>query len=208
MPPNLATLAVEVTELIASHLEPAGLCSLRLACRSLNEMCFRCFGAKLFATVKTDLSSKSLQRLHRIAGTKHLAQYVKAFGVEKPHHDHPQYQYDPDLYSNPDTTPHGCKDTDLGEGFEWPRSRSEVIIKPHIAFDVLQDALMNKFINCRSFYIKSFEDHELYHDTDLIQADDVIGFLLSIFNHGEMIIESFSVVCKGWSHDMKTNRIQ
>ena len=59
----LTNLATEILEVIVDFLSPIDLCALRLVCRDLSRRTLDSFGRANFATLGTDLSQKSLQRV-------------------------------------------------------------------------------------------------------------------------------------------------
>ena len=67
MDSKLSTLAIELIELIICESEPADLFSLRLVCRALNHKTLQCFGQTCLATLRTDLSYQSLQRVREVS---------------------------------------------------------------------------------------------------------------------------------------------
>lgn len=74
-------LAVEIVEIIGSHLQPRDLLSVRLVCRDFASRTFRSFGRTFFTIVRADLTPESLERLRVISECKHLAFYPQVLHI-------------------------------------------------------------------------------------------------------------------------------
>ncbi len=184
MSSKLPTLAVEIVQLLASTLEPTDLFSVRLVCRELNEKILHYFILTYFATARTDLTPKSLQRLQNISESKHLAQHVEALHIK-----------------NVDGT--------LGRGFQWHRHPSGCLAAPLVGADLLQDILANKLVKCRSFQIDGYDEVQQRDETEFLIPGDAVGILLSIFAKNNLAIRSFTIESKrGSTGRLDTKRLQ
>lgn len=163
---TLPTLPVEVVELIAHALEPNGLFSLRLVCRALLQKTLHSYGT-LFATMQTDLSYESLQKLRAVSEDAQLKPRVQTLLIEK-----------------------GEDDT-FGRGFQWPRHSSGHTEAPLPGLEKLQDILVHKLPNCRSFHICSPGISD--EDTDGLTPTDAIAIILSIVANTNLPVKSFIV---------------
>ena len=85
MSSTFPTLATEIIELITTFLKLADLRSLRLVCHQLNRKTLTNFGRAAFATIQTDLSSDSLERIRRFSDSDHFARHVQCLQVNFSH---------------------------------------------------------------------------------------------------------------------------
>ena len=166
---RVLTLAIEIIELIATFVELADLRSLRLVCRELNRKTLNSFGLANFATIQTDLSHKSLERIRSISNTEHFAIHVQCLHVKH--------------------SPDGI----IGEGFDWPRHSSGCLAGNLNGTDLLRDLLSQRLLNCRSFLIYSYDEYEPRHDTDRLVPGDAVGLILSILAEADLALQSFTV---------------
>ena len=174
MSSKLPTLAIEVVETITVLIDPAALRSLRLVCRGLNEKTLRDFGLTNFATVQTDLSRKSLQRLQDISESEHLAVYVQYLHIK-------------------------CTDDGkLGRGLDWRRHPSGCLADEPNGANLLRDILSQKLLKCRSFHIHSYDEYQPPHETDCLIPSDAAGIILSIVAKAGLVLRAFTIQC---SHD-------
>ena len=150
--PSLLTLATELVEIISHCLEPNDLLSLRLACKQLYQKSLCAFGT-LLATVRTDLSQLSLQRL-RVLYTPELRLYVKRLLIE------------PGI------------DGKLGQGLQWHRHCSDLLDLLSPGAQTLQHVLEHDLPNCRSLHIRGIGGTE--DESDALTHSDAVGltFLL------------------------------
>ena len=163
------TLAIEIIELIATFLEPAYLRSLRLVCRELNRKTLNSFGRANFATIQTDLSYKSLERMRSISESEHFAIHVQCLHLKD--------------------SPDGI----IGQGFDWPRHSSGCLVKNLNGADLLRDLLSQRLLKCRSFLIYSCDEYEPRHDTDRLVPSDAVGLILSVIAEAELSLQSFTI---------------
>ncbi|KAI8936643.1 hypothetical protein NX059_007042 [Plenodomus lindquistii] len=77
----LASLPVELFDLIAAHLDPVTFKTLRLCSRRLNSLSLDPFAKRYFSRVTTTLGSSSLDRLVHIAKHHHFSKAVTALHV-------------------------------------------------------------------------------------------------------------------------------
>ena len=169
MSSRFPTLAIEIIELIATFLEPADLCSLRLVCQELNRKTLNSFGRANFATIQTDLSYKSLERIRSISESEHFARHVQCLQVK--------------------ASPDGI----IGQGFDWPRQSSGCLAEKLNGADLLRDLLSQCRLSCRSFLINSYDEYEPRHDTDRLVPSDAVGLILSIVAEADIALQSFTV---------------
>ena len=184
MSSKLPTLAVEIVQLLAGTLEPTDLFSVRLVCRTLNRKTLHYFALTYFATVRTDLTPKSLQRLQNISESDHLAQYVKALHIKH-------------------------VDGTLGRGFQWHRHPSGYLAAPVVDADLLRDILVNKLVRCRSFRIDGYDEVQQRDETDFLIPGDAVEIVLSIVAEANLAIRSFTIESeKGSTSRLDTKRLQ
>ena len=169
MSSRFPTLATEIIELIAIFVELADLRSLRLVCRELNRKTLNSFGLANFATIQTDLSYKSLERIRSISQSEHFALHVQSLHVKD--------------------SPDGI----IGQGFDWPRHFSGCLAESLTGTDLLRDLLSQRLLNCRSFLIYSYDEYEPRHDTDRLVPSDAVGLILSIVAEADLALQSFTV---------------
>lgn len=170
-------LAAELVQQIANNLEPADLGSLRLTCRTIYQDILQQFSIINFATVRTDLTPRSLQRLQDISRSE-FAPYIACLRFAGTVDDTPKTQ------------------GTLGKGLHWHRHSSGHLIPPLPVDDLLREVLMHKSIKCRSFWIESFDEGNegrLPYVDDYITPSDVVGTLLSIIAQTGLAITSFTV---------------
>lgn len=179
------TLAIEIIELIATFVELADLRSLRLVCRDLNRKTLNSFGLATFATIQTDLSHKSLDRIRSISKSEHFAIHVQCLHVKD--------------------SPDGI----IGQGFDWPRHSSGCLAENLNGADLLRDLLSQRLLNCRSFLIYSYDEYEPRHDTDRLVPSDAVGLILSIVAEADLALQSFTVQSRHHGHGrLDTPRLQ
>ena len=169
MSSRFPTLATEIIELIAIFVELADLRSLRLVCRELNRKTLNSFGLANFATIQTDLSYKSLERIRSISQSEHFALHVQSLHIKD--------------------SPDGI----IGKGFDWPRHFSGCLAESLTGTDLLRDLLSQRLLNCRSFLIYSYDEYEPRHDTDRLVPSDAVGLILSIVAEADLALQSFTV---------------
>ena len=169
MSSRVLTLPTEIIELIATFVELADLRSLRLVCREINRKTLNSFGLANFATIQTDLSYKSLERIRSISNCEHFAIHVQRLHVKD--------------------SPDGI----IGQGFDWPRQLSGCLAGNLNGTDLLRDLLSRRLLNCRSFLIYSYDEYEPRHDTDRLVPSDAVGLILSIVAEADLALRSFTV---------------
>lgn len=177
---TLPTLPTEVVELIALATERSDLLNLRLACKTLSRKTCRVFVQRYFANLRTDLSSKSLQKIHEISQSEHICEHVLCLVISD--------------------KPTGEKRVDLGQGFHWPRRPSGRLINPQqiVCVRALQDMLQKCLTNCRSFRIHGSEALELDPSKDdCILPFDVIYIILDIVADTGIHIQSLNLEIHG-----------
>ena len=166
MSSRFPTLATEIIELIATFLEPVDLRFLRLVSRELNRKTLTSFGRANFATIHTDLTYESLERIRTISKSEHFARHVQCLQVKDP--------------------PDGI----IGKRFHWPRRFSGGLAKNLNRADLLRDLLSQGLLNCRSFVIY---DSKSPHDTECLVPNDAVDLILSIVARADIALQSFTV---------------
>ena len=176
---TLSTLPTEIVEAVAFSLECNDLLLLRLVCRQLWQKTLHPFG-KLFETLRTDLSSASLQRLESVSKITPIRQNVQTLLLAKGNN---------------------CQ---FGQDFRWYQGPSSHVEPPFPNFDRLQNMLLHSFSNCRSFRIINKDASE--DETLQFLRTDAIAMLLHMIARLDLNIKSFVVdVNHG---DLDTTRLQ
>lgn len=168
-PPKILILAPEIIALIAKkYLEPHDLFSLRSTCHTLQRNTYYVF-CQNFKTLSSDLSLRSLQRLEEIAKPDMLKDHVECLIIKGP------------FVST------------FGQGFSWNRHASGNLIPPFPALPILQDLLLNKFSNCRSFRIRSGGEDEVGSTNRLtsLTPSDMITLLFHLLANTGIQLKSF-----------------
>ena len=182
---ELPALVIEIIELISTFLEPADLRALRLVCRELNSKTLHYFGLANFATVHTDLSRKSLQRLRSILGTEHLAVHVQHLLI---------------------------KHTDNGKlagRFDWHCHQWNLVASQLDGANLLRDVLGKRLLECRSFQIDSYDGLQPCQEADFLTPSDAVGMVLSVIAEADLAVRSFSVKSvHGGNRGLDTKRLQ
>ena len=169
MSSSLSFLATEIIELIASFLEPAHLCSLRCVCRELNRKTLHRFGLTNFATVHTDLSRESLQRLLDISESEYFAMHVQCLHIRF------------------------TDDFKLGQGVDWRRHRKSLLVDRQDGTSLLRDVLVRRLLKCRSFYIYCFNEYPPTRETDYLIPSGAVGIILSLVSDASLALISLAV---------------
>ncbi len=169
MSSKFPTLAVEIIELISAFSDPADLRSLRLVCRELNRKTLHYFGLANFATVQTDLSRDSLQRIQNISESEHLAVHVQCLHIK--HAD----------------------DGRLGRGLDWCPHQWNSLTNQFGGADVLRDVLVKNLLKYRSFHINSYDEYQPHRETDSLIPSDALGIVMSLVAEADLALRSFTV---------------
>ena len=202
MSSQMSSLAVEVIEFISAFLEPADLRSLRLVCRGINRKTLRYFALANFATVQTDFSRKSLQRLQSISESEHLAVHVQCLQI--------MHRMDGKLGQGLDWRPHqGNLLVDQLDGPGVPRnglvkrllkcrlfhinSYDEYNLRREKGSLLLRDILVKRLLKCRSFHINSYDEYDFRRETGTLLPSDAVGIVLSVVAEANLAIRSFTV---------------
>ena len=172
MSTTLPSLAVEMVELLASFLGRTDSSSLRLVCWELYTKTLQHFTRTYMATVKTDLTPQSLQRLRDISRSEHLAHRVKLLRI----------------------IPKGLY---FGQGFQWDRHPSGHLNLPVAGVDLLQSILVHNLVNCRSFDVSGLDEVDQKESTEALAAGDAIGIILAIVSETGLAIQSLTVQASG-----------
>lgn len=123
-------LPVELVDHIIQQLDPATLCSIRLACKDLYEITLPQFGSTYVdGTIQTDLSAHSLDRLRTLADNPRLGQYAHRLLVTS-------------------------EDTIYGKGIIWNRHADGRLVDP-LRQDGVQQlrSILKSCVYCTSFQI-------------------------------------------------------
>ncbi|KAG8531957.1 uncharacterized protein KY384_003593 [Bacidia gigantensis] len=175
----ISQLPTEILESIASLLNPANLCNLRSANKAVCKKVSASFGKACFATLSTDLSSQSLEKLDRVAATDHLRLHVQTLFLSYGHQ------------------------SEFGNGLKWSRHQEGYLEKVQPSSQPLEDLLINKLPNCHSVYINSFQDSGDL--TGELSVTDVVCIILSIIARSGLRIKSFTIDLCG-QHPWNTSR--
>ena len=170
----LPTLPPEILELLSTFLPLADLRSFRLACRSISRKTLYHFALTNFATVRTDLSRSSLQRLRGISEVEQLASHVRCLHI---------------VYRE--------NDGKLGEGFGWSRDQWGSWGDQLEGLGSLKSVLFDKLLKCRSIRIDSYDEYEPRQETDSLTPSQAVGLILSLVAAG-LGLRSFAI---GSSHE-------
>jgi hypothetical protein len=164
-----ASLAVELVELIAGHLEADGLLELRLTCRDLQKKTFHQFARRFFSSIKTDLSEESLGRIDSLSRHEELKPYVHGLAF---------------MLQN-----------GVGRGLVWDRHPWGPLSAPLQieAIGRLRDNLVTKFTNCRSFFIfcRYPEGHP---DMNRVTISDAVAVFFAIVVDAQLPVSSFHLI--------------
>ncbi|KAL8697537.1 MAG: hypothetical protein Q9201_007077 [Fulgogasparrea decipioides] len=169
MASKLPFLAIEVIELIPTFTEPTDLRSLRLVCRDFNKKTLHHFGLTNFATIQSDFSRKSLQRLQKISELEHLSVYVQCLHIK--HLDQGK----------------------LGQEFSWSHHPSGSLADELNGADLLRDIFSQRLLKCRSFHIYALDEYEPRQETDCIIPSDAVGLILSIVAKTDLALKPFTI---------------
>lgn len=172
---TLSELPVEIIENIASTLDRTSLCSVRLACKELDRKTYYPFGHAFFATVETDLSHNSMQRLQSISQTEHIKHHVQTLLIKQ-------------RYTSARPP---------GEGLYWHRLGnwkfpSHVVTQLSPGFEMLRD-ILTELVNCQSFQIRIPGGRESRYDTDCVSSCDATTIIHSIIAETSRPIKSFHI---------------
>ena len=181
----LPTLSTEIVELLSTFLTLADLRSFRFVCRAINRKTLHHFAITNFATVQTDLSRSSLQRLRGISEVEQLASHVQCLRI---------------IYREDDGK--------LGEGYNWSRDRWGNLDDQLEGLGLLRTVLFDKLLKCRSIRIDSYDEYEPRQETDFLIPSHAVGLILSFVAAG-LALRSFTI---GSSHEgsgrLDTNGVQ
>ncbi|KAI4267334.1 MAG: hypothetical protein LQ337_008403 [Flavoplaca oasis] len=177
----LSKLPAEIVQLIVNHLSPSDLPLVRLSSRDLNQHSLRRFSTECLATVRTDLTPKSLHELEAISDLPYLAPNVRCL----------QFRH---------------VDGWFGDGFVWDRFPSGKLRPGQAGANMLKDLLATKLINCRSFRfdcpydrMSGGVDASTAPDASShLTSSDAVSLLFSIIVEANISVES--LVMASWNH--------
>jgi hypothetical protein len=189
----LPTLPVEVVELIAGALDhDADLFHLRLVCGELTSKTLNYFRRRCFATVRTDFTLQSLQKLQDISQEERLRHHVQTLLIKQESDGEPEKK----CHRRPDA--HRPRQ---------PLGSSETLL--HI-LETLPNILLNNLPNCRSFHIQSHSRVALAYKSPLTWPTDVIEIVFSTIASTSLPVKSFFVDLRTrggglvYAHQIKT----
>ncbi|KAJ5301264.1 hypothetical protein PENANT_c023G07516 [Penicillium antarcticum] len=163
------TLAVELVELIASHLEGDALLDLRLVCREIQKKTFHHFARRFFSSIKTDLSDDSLRRINALSLHPELRPYVHGLAFM--------------LHNG------------VGHGLVWERHPWGPLSAPLEveAIRSLRDNLIHNLANCRSFFIfcRYPEGHP---DMSHVTITDAVAVFFALVVDARLPVSSFHLI--------------
>ncbi|KAJ5885486.1 hypothetical protein N7495_009996 [Penicillium taxi] len=165
------SLAVELVELVAGHLDSGSLLNLRLVCWDLHDKTFHHFAQRSFASVKSNLSEESLARINALAQHQALRPYVRglAFVLQ-------------------DGVGRGLK----LDRHPWGELCNILQVKP---IKRLQDNLIKNLTNCRSFFIFCrYPEGQGPDMTHVTITDAVAIFFAFVVDNTPFHIESFHLI--------------
>ena len=177
----LSQLPAEILQLVINNLPPADLPSARLSSRDLHQNSLGRFSAECLATVRTDLTPRSLHELEAISDLPYLAPNVRCL----------QFRH---------------VDGWFGNGFVWDRFPSGKLRPRQAGANMLKDLLATKLVNCRSFRFDCPYDR-MSGGMDASTAPDAsshltsseaVSLLFSIVVEANISIESLVMAC--WNH--------
>lgn len=131
---TLLMLPTEITEIIACNVMPQDLLNLRLTCSSLGRKIRNVFAKEWFTTVHINLDPRGLKKLHSISSCEHLREQVQKLVIEGPE----------SIQSR----------SILASDFVGPwhsANELELLFRPSSGALMLQDILVTRLPNCRSF---------------------------------------------------------
>lgn len=162
-------LAVELVELIASHLENNSLLQLRLTCRQLQKKTFHHFARRFFSSIKTDLSEDSLARINALSQHHELRQHVQGLAF--------------------------MLQSGLGHGLVWDRHPWGPLSAPMEVDPIrrLRDNLVNNLTRCRSFFIfcRYPEGHP---DMKHVTITDAVAVFFALVVDAQLAVSSFHLI--------------
>ncbi|ORY54577.1 uncharacterized protein BCR38DRAFT_148244 [Pseudomassariella vexata] len=177
----LGTLPNELIAQIVNYLDhKPDLCALHSASRRLHAVSWPAFGACCFSTVRTDLSKDSMIKLEGIANHQQLRHFVRDLHILWVFRDQP-----------------------LGRGNFWPRDNAGRVQFDSPSVIALNDLLVNKLINCRSFHVENYVG--AIHTTDIqhpewglsnLSPSDAVAVLFSIIARAQLPVEAFRINLK------------
>lgn len=166
-------LPIEIIDLIAHTVHPTDYFALRLACKAFRDKFEKHFAQKWFENLDTDLTSKSLSRLQRISQAEHLREHPQILNI---------------IYKDD-----GSGQINLGRGFSWKRQPSGrldgSVDQPCV--QELQDILLNRLTNCRSFRVLGTGGIEDLYEGDRIWPSDAIAIVLDMIAETGFPVRSF-----------------
>ncbi|KAL8876143.1 MAG: hypothetical protein Q9198_005607 [Flavoplaca austrocitrina] len=177
----LSKLPAEILQLVLNNLPPADFPSVRLSSRDLHQHSLKRFSTECVATVRTDLTPRSLHELEEISDLPYLAPNVRYL----------QFRH---------------VDGWFGDGFFWDRFPSGRLRPGQAGANMLKDLLATKLINCRSFrfdcpYDKTSGKVDASTAPDAfshLTSSEAVSLLFSIGVEANITIESLVMAC--WNH--------
>lgn len=160
-------LPVEVLQEIASHLDTAELCSIRLSCKRIYESTRRQFACAFFQTLHTDLSITRLERLRAISNDPELAPHVHTLVVR------------------------ACPENVLGEGLPWSRHSLGYLL-PEQGVQQWTDVL-RRLVNCTSFHLIRDGWSDKDEGLDHLAPTDAITVILNAIIAARIPVREFLV---------------
>ncbi len=169
MVPLLSALPGELIEIIASTLDLPSYRSLRLTCKGIERKVLHHFGQRYFASLPTDMTSKSLRKLQAISQTEQFRHQVRTLRVQ--HHPH-------------------SEGPSIGQGLTWIRN-GDLVDTQHSPGVKLLKGILKQLVNCKSFKITSCTGIEEYEEPEPLVCTDAIGIFLSIIAEIDLAPKSF-----------------
>ncbi|KAF2009249.1 hypothetical protein BU24DRAFT_428796 [Aaosphaeria arxii CBS 175.79] len=178
---NLAALPAEVLESVARNLQLSELRCLRLTSKALEVKSSYHFGRTHFATVTTNMSFASIQKLESLSKST-WAVHIKVFRLDW--------------------------DEEAGHGLIWGRERkpSKAILSSLPVMQQVRDIIL-RFINCRSICITTpYEhDHMFCPRVDMLGCSDLLGLCFILVAETGLALETFRLEMGSNSKDRVKN---
>ena len=171
---NILALPVETTEHITRDLALTDFCSLRLASKDLSRKTFHIFERSYLTVARTDLSSKSLQKLHEVSNHSFFRRSIQTLHIR------------PNLNGNGNYY-------EYEQDFAWHRSSSGNLRSPLPAFSIIEDILVKRLINCKSIRIKGYDERLEWYSPGELTSSDIVGLMFAFIAETSIPIKSFFI---------------
>ena len=175
MASRLASLAVEIVELIADALDPIDLFSLRCVCKELNRKTLHYFGRTCITIVRTDFTHENLKKLQELSEKELFKIHVQTLSIKT------------------SLNFQGQGFNELERDSSWHRNPSGYLEAPPLMARILGDILVKRLVNCRSFHIHGYDDVGRLYESGILTPSDAVGIVLAIIAEHSLPVKSFFV---------------